>query len=81
MDEMAMLLERFASGQAGTVAPPSVSVIEAASRRRSALRSLTSVSVVLVFVIALVIGLASVGLASESGAHRHGVAAAQAADR
>ena len=66
MDELSMLLDRYAGSQVDAVMLPPVTVIEGMARRRSALRSVASVSVVVVVVAMLILGLASVGLASES---------------
>jgi hypothetical protein len=66
VDEMSMLLDRFVEAQRIAVAPPPVAVIEARARRRSSLRTLTSLGVVLALVVGLVVGLASAGLASDS---------------
>ena len=81
MDEMLLLLERFANAQADTIAAPPLAVLEARARRRSVSRSLTSLSVVVLIVIGLVIGLASVGLASETGRHVDRATALSTADR
>lgn len=65
MDEMSMLLDRFADLQTTAIVPPPLAVIEVAARRRSMLRSVTSLSVILVLVVGLVVALASAGMASE----------------
>jgi hypothetical protein len=65
VDEMSMLLDRFADLQTVAVERPPMAALEAEARRRSMLRSLTSLSLVLVLVVGLVVGLASAGMASE----------------
>jgi hypothetical protein len=81
VDELSMLLDRFAGSQVDAVVLPPVSLIEGKARRRSVLRSAASVSVVVVVVAMLVFGLASVGLASESVQPSHTVAAASLVTR
>jgi hypothetical protein len=81
VDDVSMLLERFTEAQTMTVMSPPVWVIEARAQRRSTLRSLTSLSVVLVLVIGLVIGLASAGMASERAPQPQTVTAAPASTR
>lgn len=76
MDELSMLLDRFAGSQVDAVVLPPISVIEDMARRRSALRSVASLGVVVVVVAMLILGLASVGLASESVRPSHTVTAA-----
>jgi hypothetical protein len=81
VDEISMLLERFADAQTITAMPPPIWSIEARAQRRSTVRSLTSLSVVLVLVIGLVVGLASVGFASERAPRSQTFAAAPAPAR
>jgi len=81
VDETSMLLERFADAQMFTVTAPPVSAIEALARRRTMLRAFASLSVVLVLVVGLVVGLASVGMASEHAPRSQDVTLASAAAR
>ena len=66
MDELSLLLERFSESQTTTVIPPPVAAIEARACRRTARRTVTSLSLMVLLVVGLVLGLASAGLASET---------------
>jgi hypothetical protein len=78
---MSMLLDRFAEAQVDGLLLPPISLIEAKARQRTTLHALTSLSVVIVLVIGLVIGLASVGMASETNERLTGLTAASSGVR
>ena len=81
MDEMSMLLDRFAEAQTITVTPPPVGAIEARARHRATLRTVMSLSVVVVLIVGIVVGLASAGFASEHAPGGPSVTVALAAAR
>jgi len=81
VDEFAMLLDRVAAAHTDLVEVPPVSTVEARSRRRSMWQSLSGLGVVVVVVIGLIVGLASIGLASEYSPRQGQFAATSAAAR
>jgi hypothetical protein len=67
VDDIAGLLDRAVTPYLSSAVLPPVAEIEAAARRLDLRRSIVSLTVVLLLVIGSVIGLASVGHASETG--------------
>lgn len=66
MDELGRVLDRVAVSQTGHVIVPPASVLFALSRRRATARTVASSVLVVALVVAFVLALAGVGLASDT---------------
>lgn len=81
MDEIGLVLERVAVSQTGHVVVPPPSVLVYLSRRRAAFRTVASSALVVAMVVAFLLALAGVGLASDTVHPAERVAAESVASR